>query len=627
MNSERRAAPAAGPDLDGLTCALERHHALLPSPEPALTDALTALRRSADQAHLAVLGPEAVGKSTLVNRLVGTDVTPESPALPGTVAPVYVRHADVDAPRYRIRLARGDGTDQPVTEDVEDRDAFDHWMLQQHNRDNNRGVLSGHVELSAPMLSGGLSLVDLPGLSGVSAAVSEQTERDLAGRAYSVVLVSMGRGSLRSLLDTVRELVEGPRPTRVAALVFNEADPRLLTPDRLPATLAMRRQSVTEILAPLDRDGRLGVSSAGLYCLNLLQPDAHLLEGLRERLTASVRAEVRRAAAETTRYALPVLDAALNRRSDRVAAVLSGSLHRLEIDRSADEALAGLGSRHAPAAPSSGTRPGGGGGDELRALEEADRDREWTEVAPVYLEEAARIARTLDEVDVPLRNGLTITKGHAKEVSDEVESALAASRKRIAEATTPGFRRLAEALDAVAREREAYFDARVPTGLHRTTAQDGKDAEVDIGNYRYRSAGEMFQGVLALENSRSFQAAAALILPSVHYLGGGHRGHLRRDLRQLRAHTSSQLLGPGGAPAPSWLNSRRELVERVRTEVTKRIEHLAGTASKRTPLMLGALALHQTRIKEARADIAAWDRRLSTLRGDPAGPARPAGTG
>ncbi|MFD6973697.1 dynamin family protein [Streptomyces sp. NPDC059979] len=642
MSSERHAGPtdgpAAEPDLAALTRSLDRHHALLPQPEPALTDALAALRRSADQAHLAVLGPEAVGKSTLVNQLVGTEVTPESPGLPGTVAPVYIRHADLSAPRYRVRHLgdRPEGTategtapedtasEDTLTEGLDGRGDFDRWMLQEHNRDNALGVLSGHVELSVPMLTGGLSLVDLPGLSGVSSAVAEQTERDLAGRAFSVVLVSMGRASLKTLLDTVRELVEGARPARVAAIVFNEVDPRLLTPERFPATLAMRRQSVTEILAPVDRDGRLGLLSAGLYCLNLLQPDGKHLADLRDRLTASVRTETRQAAADTSRYALPVLDAALDRRSRRVAAVLSGQVSRLEIERSADEALAGLWSRGALSSLVTTGRPGRGRGDELGAIEADRRDQDWKDVQSVYLEECARIARVLDDIDVPLRNELLITKDRAKEISTEVEEALAASRARIAGATSPGFRALAEALDAVAREREAFFDARIPTGLHRTAAQAGEDAEVEVGQYRYRSAGEMFADVTAnRENGVTFQLFAALALPSFHYLGGGHLGHLRRGLKRVRGQASALLVGSDGAPAPSWLESRTALIDRVRTEMVQRISHLAGTAAERTELMLGALRRHQLRIGEARTDIAEWERRLRPLRKGAHGPASP----
>ncbi|MCX4696954.1 hypothetical protein [Streptomyces sp. NBC_01408] len=94
---------------------------------------------------------------------------------------------------------------------------------------------------------------------------------------------------------------------------------------------------------------------------------------------------------------------------------------------------------------------------------------------------AASLVNTLDDIKVPLKDEVLITKDRAKQIGTEVEMALEASRARIAEATSPGFRDLAYALDAVAREREAYFDARIPTGLHRTAAQAGEDAEVDVG--------------------------------------------------------------------------------------------------------------------------------------------------
>ncbi|MFJ5933501.1 dynamin family protein [Streptomyces sp. NPDC093071] len=595
-------------DLADLAAALDRYHALLSTPEPALEDALTALDRSRDQAHLAILGPESAGKSTLVNALVGAEISPVSIAMPGTVAPVHVLHAEVEHPRYQV--LRTDDSGNQVTENPADRAEFERWMLQEHNEDNALEVLRGEIRLPAPMLAGGLRLVDHPGLSGVSRAVAAQAERDLAGKAFTVVLVSMGRLSLKALADTVRDLADSPRPARIAAVLFNEYDSRLLVPERLPAHLAMRRESVDKFLVPLDADGRLGLADASLHCIDLSAPDESQLDVLRAKITVSVRQEIDRTVADTSRYTLPVLDAALERRARRVRAVLDGTVGRAEIGRHADEALAGLATGGLGALFGLG-RTRFNRTDQLNAVEAERRSADWQVVKGVFLEENARLTGLIDGHLRDLNPELLIDKHRAKRISQAVEGQIAVTRRRIAEACAPGLRALGLDLDAVAREREALFDSRVPTGLHRTRPRNREDSEMEVGSYRYESAYERYErGVKEYDDSVLFNISALLYLVPLHYLGGGHLMHVQRRLREARQETVSLLAAPEGGQATAWLRQRRRLVGLVREEIGDRITLLAGTAADHPEKLVAGLRDHQDRITEARGELDGWRRTL-----------------
>ncbi|MET9604916.1 dynamin family protein [Streptomyces sp. NPDC006512] len=601
-------------DLTGLPDALDRHHALLPQPEPAVTEALAALRDACERSHLAVVGPEAAGKSTLVNALVGAEVTPVSAGLPGTVAPVHVLYGPAHDPRYRV-LRRTEGADpgRPGTgQRVTDRTAFEQWMLQAHNPDNEREVLRGEIELPAALLRNGLRLVDLPGIAGVSGHVAAQTERDLDGHAFSVVLVSLGRASLKGLVDIVRELRDGPRPARVAAVVFNEIDPRPLTPERLGDHLAMRRRSVAELLLPHDEDGSLGLAQASLHCLNLLAPDEAALESLRTRLLERIRRDVGDTVAHTAQYAFPVLGAALDRRRARTNDVLAGRIGREEIRRHRDEVLAGVGYRYrlAPFVPSPG-------GDVLATIEGATRKADWLGVEQVFLAEARRLDTLLETHKSRIMGPVMITKSEANAINTEVRAALDESRTRISAAAKPGLSRLAADLDEYAREREARFDALIPTELYRSTGRAASVGAVQVGSYHYESAGDAFER--EVEDDGLVGLLGAVWYVPYHYLGGGHRGYSLREIRKSRGRISSLLLGTSEAPAEGWLARRRSLVAAARDDLVKRIGSLGDMAAERPASLTSALRRHLDRLDGAREDLAAQRKLLGPGKVRPAG--------
>ncbi|MFH8891974.1 dynamin family protein [Streptomyces sp. NPDC017949] len=589
-------------DLAELPVALESHHALLPEPEAAVTEAVAALRNACERSHLAVLGPEGAGKSTLVNALVGAEVAPVSEGVPGTVAPVHVTYGS--GPRYRVlRRAGGQGPGRPgIEEEISDLADFEHWMLQEHNPHNESEVLRGEIELPAPLLRDGLRLVDMPGIAGVSDQVAAQTANDLDGHAFSVVLVSMGRVSLKGLVDIVRDLSTGSRPARVAAVVFNEFDRRPLTPERLRERLTMRRRSVTELLLPLDEDGSLGLAQASVHCLCLADPEQILLERLRARLLERIRRDVGDTVAVTAQYAFPVLDAALARRETRVLDVLAGRIGRDEIRRHQDEVLGGVDRgrgeqgdrrRGEPAEP-----------DALDRIELATRVAEWRNVEQAFLTEVQRITVFLDTVKARIFQPSTISKSVADGVTVEIQEMLDTSSRRLAVASEPGLVRLAAELEAYVGEREARFDHQVPTGLHRRAGRVASTTPLEAGRYQYRSAGDGWRQFVSQDNSEIVNMAATIVFPVVHYAAGGHRGHTLNRINSLRRNVSSALAGTPQTPAERWADQRTALVAEARACVLERIESLGDMAAGRQAPMTSALRGHLNRLDGARKDLA-----------------------
>ncbi|MDF2258856.1 dynamin family protein [Streptantibioticus ferralitis] len=138
---------------------------------------------------LVIVGAEGAGKSTLVNALLGRDVTPQEDLVPGTVAPVVVEWGDTDQVRYSVVL---DGV--PSTEAAcRDMEEFGGYVLSGRNEDNRKRVLRGYVRLQHPMLEKGVRLVDLPGVEGVSPHVAAELRAFLESDTHTVIGVCRDR--------------------------------------------------------------------------------------------------------------------------------------------------------------------------------------------------------------------------------------------------------------------------------------------------------------------------------------------------------------------------------------------------------------------------------------------------
>ncbi|HEY7261629.1 MAG TPA: dynamin family protein [Trebonia sp.] len=122
---------------------------------------LAALRDRLDAARLRVLvaGEAKRGKSTLINALLGRAVLPAG-VTPLTAVVTTVRYGD--DPHARVRYADSREEKQPIS-------ALPELVTERGNPGNRRHVAGVTVYLDAPLLAGGVELVDTPGTGSVFA--------------------------------------------------------------------------------------------------------------------------------------------------------------------------------------------------------------------------------------------------------------------------------------------------------------------------------------------------------------------------------------------------------------------------------------------------------------------------
>ena len=122
---------------------------------------IAALRDRLDAARLRVLvaGEAKRGKSTLINALLGRAVLPAG-VTPLTAVATAVRYGD--DPHAEVRFADGHEEKQPLT-------ALPDLVTERGNPGNRRRIAAVTVYLDAPLLTGGVELVDTPGTGSVFA--------------------------------------------------------------------------------------------------------------------------------------------------------------------------------------------------------------------------------------------------------------------------------------------------------------------------------------------------------------------------------------------------------------------------------------------------------------------------
>jgi len=122
---------------------------------------IAALRDRLDAARLRVLvaGEAKRGKSTLINALLGRAVLPTG-VTPLTAVATTVRHGDDH--RVQVRFSDGHEEKQPVS-------ALPDLVTERGNPGNRRHIAAVTVYLDAPLLAGGVELVDTPGTGSVFA--------------------------------------------------------------------------------------------------------------------------------------------------------------------------------------------------------------------------------------------------------------------------------------------------------------------------------------------------------------------------------------------------------------------------------------------------------------------------
>src|SRR5438445_1724099 len=124
--------------------------------------------------HVLVVGEFKQGKSSLINALLGVDVCPVDDDV-ATAVPTKLRYAAEHSAAATVSppLDAPEGTESTV-ESV----PFDHvtqYVTEAANPDNVRHIESVDVGVPAPLLAGGLVLVDTPGVGGLGSTHSTIT--------------------------------------------------------------------------------------------------------------------------------------------------------------------------------------------------------------------------------------------------------------------------------------------------------------------------------------------------------------------------------------------------------------------------------------------------------------------
>jgi GTP-binding protein EngB required for normal cell division len=206
---------------------------------------LAALRDRLSEARLRVLvvGEAKRGKSTLINALLGRRLLP-SGVIPLTAVATTVRYGD--DPHVRVRFAGGHEEKYPLT-------AVADLVTERGNPRNRRGITAVTVFTDAPVLAGGVELVDTPGTGSVfewdtDAALEALDTMDAA--VFVLTADPPVSASERALLGTV----SGLSVTTFA--VLNKAD------HLDPAGLAEAAEFTGQVLAEAGQDGRIYPMSA-----------------------------------------------------------------------------------------------------------------------------------------------------------------------------------------------------------------------------------------------------------------------------------------------------------------------------------------------------------------------------
>lgn len=187
---------------------------------------------------VAILGNSRVGKSTLLNRLLGRDVSPVL-KLPTTAVVMSVRCGEEEAATVHF-LDGSDKQGAPTSEFLAP------YMTQQENPDNEKRV--AHVDVRVPdrVLATGITLLDLPGFHDADPeirAISQAALERVDACVYLIDVAPYSSGSfsvseqhiadLRTLLGDCDQVILGlskadrlKKSSRVAALEYVTAQLR-----------------------------------------------------------------------------------------------------------------------------------------------------------------------------------------------------------------------------------------------------------------------------------------------------------------------------------------------------------------------------------------------------------------
>lgn len=266
-------------------------------------------RLSRQRFHLAVLGQFKRGKSTLLNALLGEPVLPVS-VLPLTAVPTFLEAG----PERRACVTFADGTEEQSEPQTcpEALAAFlSRFVAEENNPKNQRGVVEVHVFHPAPVLDGGLVLIDTPGIGSTFRHNSEATLNFLPQCDAALFLVSADPPLTEVELSFLQVVQE---KTARLFFVFNKVD-YLNESDREDAVQFFRKvlteqvglpgePTILPVSARQGLEARLAEDDAGWTCSGLAALEIHLQQFLVSDKQQALAEAVARKAAATVADAL-----------------------------------------------------------------------------------------------------------------------------------------------------------------------------------------------------------------------------------------------------------------------------------------------------------------------------------
>jgi len=192
-----------------------------------------ARRLAGGRLRVLVVGEAKRGKSSLVNALIGRPLLPVG-VVPLTSVATVLRPGRRD--RLSVHLLQGSVTDHPLSE-------LPRFVTETGNPRNTLGVGEVTIEVPAPILAGGIELVDTPGVGSVYEHNTADATRALARMDAAILVLSADppiSASERQFLRSVREQAV------TVICVLNKVD--RLTPAELSQALAFTEQVLVEEL-------------------------------------------------------------------------------------------------------------------------------------------------------------------------------------------------------------------------------------------------------------------------------------------------------------------------------------------------------------------------------------------
>lgn len=214
--------------------------------------------------RIVVAGEFKMGKSALVNALLDADVCPVDDDL-ATAVPTLIRFAST--PEAQTMARSDDVGGDPVVAEIRYEDRAE-YCSEAGNHDNDLGLQLVELGLPAPMLAGGLQLVDTPGVGGLASVHNAATVAALPA-ADAVLFVSDAAQELSApeldflraacsacpvVIEVVTKIDFQPAWRRIVDLDRGHLARAGLAVDVLPVSvvLAAERSGLAEVRAALD---------------------------------------------------------------------------------------------------------------------------------------------------------------------------------------------------------------------------------------------------------------------------------------------------------------------------------------------------------------------------------------